>query len=297
VAEEPAVADERAGLAKTARAAAKLARVEKKTKADAALLGKKQKEVDQAAAEEKKTAAAKKEKEASDARRASTIHARDEAKAKQEEEKLNKAPTKKVRNEKPKLAEAEDVTPASTPAGAEDVAASAMLHAEEVAAKEGVEVKENEDGETQSRDFTTEGPQEPQRAKGAAASEGENTNDEGGEDDLTSVDARDNESGEEGGEENEEEENEESGEAEADLQPEMVGDGQGWWKGGNVTGMSAGWWSYEGAGGVNGEEAVADRLKWKNEGTQNPITSATAVILAQVTCPLVRTRTTYPPHV
>ena len=40
------------------------------------------------------------------------------------------------------------------------------------------------------------------------------------EDELTSVDAPENESGEEGGEEDEEEEKEESGEAEADLQPE-----------------------------------------------------------------------------
>ena len=163
-----------------------------------------------------------------------------------------------------------------------------MWHAEEVAAKEGDEVKENEDGETQPRDFTSEGPH--------TASEGENTNDEGGEDELTSVDAPENESGEEGGEENEEEEKEESGEAEADLQPEMAGDGEGWWKRGNVTGMSEGWWGYEGAGGVDGEEAVADRLIWKNEGTRNPITNAVAVALAQVTCPLVRTRTTYAPH-
>ena len=181
------------------------------------------------------------------------------------------------------------MSPATTPAGAEDEAASAMWHAEEVAAKEGDEVKENEDGETQPRDFTSEGPH--------AASEGENTNDEGGEDELTSVDAPDNESGEEGGEENEEEKKEESGEAEADLKPKMVGDGQAWWKGGkNVTGMSAGWWGHEGPLGVNGEEAVADRLRWKNEGTQNPIPNVEAVELAQVTCPLVRTRTTYPPH-
>ena len=195
---------------------------------------------------------------------------------------------KKARDGKRKGAAEEDVSHATTPAGAEDEAASAMWHAEEVAAKEGDEVKENEDGETQPRDFTSEGPH--------TASEGENTNDEGGEDELTSVDAPENESGEEGGEEDEEEEKEESGEAEADLQPEMAGDGEGWWKRGNVTGMSEGWWGYEGAGGVDGEEAVADRLIWKNEGTRNPITNAVAVALAQVTCPLVRTRTTYAPH-
>ena len=246
---------------------------------------KRQKAEDQAAAEDKRIAAVKKEKEVSDARRENNINARAEAKAKQEEEKGKK--TKKARDEKPKAA-AEDVIPATTPAGGEDEAASAMLHAQEVAANEGDEVKENEDGETQQRDFTSEGPH--------AASEGEDTNDEGGEDELTSVDAADNESGEEGGEENEEEEKEESGEEEADLQPEMAGDGEGWWKRGNVTGMSEGWWGYEGAGGVDGEEAVADRLIWKNEGTRNPITNAVAVALAQVTCPLVRTRTTYAPH-
>ena len=164
---------------------------------------------DLAAAEDKRIAAVKKEKEVSDARRENNINARAEAKAKQEEEKGKK--TKKARDEKPKAA-AEDVIPAITPAGGEDEAASAMLHAQEVAANEGDEVKENEDGETQQRDFTSEGPH--------AASEGENTNDEGGEDELTSVDAPENESGEEGGEEDEEEEKEESGEAEADLQPE-----------------------------------------------------------------------------
>ena len=76
----------------------------------------------------------------------------------------------------------------------------------------------------------------------------------------------------------------------------MVGDGEGRWKGGNVTGMSAGWWGYESAGGVNGDEAVADRMQWKNDGTQNPISNAEAVELAKVTSPLARTRTTYPPH-
>ena len=265
-------------------ASAKKARTEKKEKTAAALSEKKQKAVDQAAAEKKRIAAAEKEKEASDARRANNINAREHAKAKEVEEK-----GKKERDGKRKGAAEEDVSHATTPAGAEDEAASAMWHAEEVAAKEGDEVKENEDGETQPRDFTSEGPH--------TASEGENTNDEGGEDELTSVDAPENESGEEGGEENEEEKKEESGEAEADLKPKMVGDGQAWWKGGkNVTGMSAGWWGHERAGGVNGDEAVADRLIWKNEGTQNPITNAEAVELAQVTCPLVRTRTTYPPH-
>ena len=83
---------------------------------------------------------------------------------------------------------------------------------------------------------------------------------------------------------------------ENDLQTEMVGDGEGWWKGGKVTGLSAGWWGFEGAGGVNGNAAVADRLQWKNDGTQNPISNAEAVELAKVTSPLVRTRTTYPPH-
>ena len=62
------------------------------------------------------------------------------------------------RDGKRKGAAEEDVSHATTPAGAEDEAASAMWHAEQVAAKEGDEVKENEDGETQPRDFTSEGP-------------------------------------------------------------------------------------------------------------------------------------------
>jgi hypothetical protein len=237
--------------------------------------------VDQAAAEKKRIAAAEKDKEASDARRANNINARDEAKAKQMEKKVK---TKKARNNKPKGAAEEEVNQASTPADAEDEAASAMLHAEDVAAGEGDQVTENEDGQTQQRDFTADGPQ--------AAGEGENTNDEGGEDDSTSVDARDNEAGEEGGEESEEEKFEESGEPEDDLQPTMVGNGEGWWKGGMVSGMSKCWWSVESVGGVNGDEAVADRLQWKNDGTQNPISNAEAVELAKVTSPLVRTRTT-----
>ena len=58
-------------------ASAKKARAEKKAKAAAAVSEKKQKAVDQAAAEEKRIAAVKKEKEASDARRANNINARD----------------------------------------------------------------------------------------------------------------------------------------------------------------------------------------------------------------------------
>ena len=268
-------------------AAAKKARLEKKTKAAAAESDKKQKVVEEAAAEEKRIAAVKKEKEANDARRANNINARDEAKAKQMEKKV-KMPTKKARKKKPKGAAEEEVNQATTPADAEDEAASAMLHAEDVAAGEGDQVTENEDEQTQPRDFTADGPQ--------AAGEGENTNDEGGEDDATSVDAHDNEEGEEGGEESEEDKKEESGEPEADLQPKMVGDGEGWCKGGKVSGMSAGWWGCGSAGGVNGDEAVADRLQWKNDRTQNPIPNAEAVELAKVTSPLVRTRTTYPPH-
>ena len=60
---------------------------------------KKQKAEDLAAAEDKRIAAVKKEKEVSDARRENNINARDEAKAKQVEEKGNKV--KKARDEKP----------------------------------------------------------------------------------------------------------------------------------------------------------------------------------------------------
>ena len=264
-AEETAAEDDRLA----SLASAKKARAEKKTKAAAAASEKKQKAVNQAAAEEKRIAAVKKEKEASDARRANNINARDEAKAKLVEEKKVNMP-KKARNRKPKAAAEEEVNPATTPAGAEDEAASAMWHAEEVAAEEGDEVTENEDGQTQPRDFTADGPQ--------AAEEGENTNDEGGESSATSVDADENKEDEEGGEESEGEEMEESGSGrepespENDLQTEilqteMVGDGAAWWKGGtNVTGMSAGWWGHERAGGVNGEEAVADRLHMEERG-------------------------------
>ena len=63
----------------------------------------------------------------------------------------------------------------------EDEAACAMLNAEERAAGEGEQVTENEEVQPQQRDFTAGGPQ--------AAEQGENTKEEGGEDDASGVDA------------------------------------------------------------------------------------------------------------
>ena len=286
----PAKKDEVAGVKFVAAAAA---RAEKKTKADAAESGKKLREVEEAESEEKRKEAVKQAAEINDERRAKTINAREEATVKQEAETKKPKPKKKkpsaaaeVEVNKPEVEKfmgdvvggvevLGECDPQAKPA--EEEAASAMLAAEKQAADEENAGEGNQVEGEQEVDFTQ---------GGHVAQEGE--------------EGEEGESGEEGEEDESGEDGEEDGvEGEADLQMDemMVGDGQVWWKGGRkVTGVSQGWWGFESAGGVTGNAAVEDRLRWKNDGTLHPITSAEVVDLAQVPSPLVRTPTTYPPH-
>ena len=198
-------------------------------------------------------------------------------------------------------------------ANEEEEAAKAIVAAQEqaetVGEKKQQQAAQAKEGKTKERDFTQPAGEAAGEEEGEAGEEDEDEEEgEAGEED------EDEEEGEEDDDKDGAEEDEEEGEHESqedDLQdaadlPELVGDGESsakveevfkgdgkaWWSGGQqIGGLSSGWFPSD--DGPMGVVAVAERVKYKNEGTLNPISSTDLVQLTKVPAPLYHVHTTY----